>query len=169
MQNLTEKSLAKHAWLSGDEATDTYRLAGGSFNMLPSTGTPDMLFSIKRWLRRLTTPTTPILRPRPRVRLGLEPLEERFMPSAYTVTTTIDRVGDITKGQVTLRDVLTAIHSGNASGNAPAPTSANTISFAIGRSGSTQTINLTSALPTIPDRQPSTASRRAAAVTTALR
>ncbi len=51
-----------------------------------------------------------------------------------------------------MRDVLTAISTGQASGNAPAPGSINTIFFAIGARGSVQTINLTSTLPGISSR-----------------
>ncbi len=110
-----------------------------------------MPFSLKCWIRRLSTPTQPIRQPRPDVRLGLEPLEERFMPTAYTVTTTKDLLHDTTKGQVTLRDVLTAISTRKASGNAAAPSASNTISFTIRARGfgSAQTITLTSPLPTI--------------------
>ncbi len=75
--------------------------------------------------------------------------------SAYTVTTVKDVRGDtkhLANGtpEVTLRDVLTAISTGTASGNAQAPGSSSAIIlFAIGTSGSVQAINLNSPLPTL--------------------
>ncbi len=108
-----------------------------------------MPFSLKRWIRRLFTPTASIRVPARAVRPALEPLEARWLPTTYTVTTTVDQLHDTTPGQVTLRDVLTAIATGAASGNAAKPSTSNIVTFAIGTTGSIQTINLTSPLPTI--------------------
>jgi hypothetical protein len=107
-----------------------------------------MLSYWTRALRRLLRPARPTSR-RPGFRPRLDALEERCLLTAYTVTTTKDLLGDTTTGELTLRDALTAIHNQAASGNAPAGTANNTIIFAIGTSGSTQTINLTSPLPTL--------------------
>ncbi len=77
------------------------------------------------------------------------------LDSPYMVNTVKDVLGDtkhLANGtaEVTLRDVLTAISKGTASGNAPAPgTAGAVIFFAIGASGSVQTINLTSPLPDV--------------------
>jgi hypothetical protein len=105
-----------------------------------------------RWpwssLLRPTRPRRPARRPvffRPR----LDVLEERCLLTAYVVTTTNDILNDTTNGELTLRDALTAISTQAASGNAPAGDANNTVNFAIGTSGSTQTINLTSALPAL--------------------
>jgi hypothetical protein len=60
--------------------------------------------------------------------------------TAYTVTTAKDILGDTTPGEVTLRDVLTALN-GTPSGNATViGTASNSITFAIGPAGSKQTI-----------------------------
>src|SRR5262245_56288333 len=99
-----------------------------------------MLRSLARWLRRLSRPARP-LRSHARFRPALEPLEGRALPTAYTVTTTRDVLGDRTPGEVTLRDVLTAISTQAPSGNAAAGSASNTVSFAIGARGSVQTIN----------------------------
>src|SRR5262249_35328217 len=76
------------------------------------------------------------------------------LATIYVVNTVKDVKGDT--GQlanhtleVTLRDVLTAISTGAASGNAPKPGPINAVFFAIGAAKSVQTINLTSALPAI--------------------
>jgi titin len=87
-------------------------------------------------------------------RPALEVLEDRLLLTAYTVNTTKDLLGDkaLLPGnvpEVTLRDVLTAINTQAASGNAPAGSLTNTVSFAIGATGTVQTINLTSALPAL--------------------
>jgi titin len=79
----------------------------------------------------------------------LELLEHRCLPTAYIVTTTRDVLGDMVPGQVSLRDALTAIRIQAPSGNAAAGTASNTIQFEIGAPGSTQTINLTAALPVL--------------------
>ncbi len=72
------------------------------------------------------------------------------MPTVFTVNTTNDILNDSTVGEVTLRDALTAIINQATSGQAPAGTpGSNTIDFSIGAPGSTQTISLGSALPTI--------------------
>ncbi len=68
----------------------------------------------------------------------------------YVVTTNNDLLGDKTPGEVTLRDVITAIDTGTASGNAPPPSVQNTISFAIGKPGSLQTITLNAGLGALP-------------------
>jgi hypothetical protein len=109
-----------------------------------------MPFSLKRWISRLSAPTPSIRASGPGVRPRLEPLEERWLPTAYTVNTTIDQLHETSNGLVTLRDVLNAIHTNASSGNAAKPSATNTISFAIGTTGSVQTINLTSPLPSIP-------------------
>ena len=85
-----------------------------------------------RWLRKFTRPTRPLQGRAPRrgVRLRLEPLETRWMPSIITVTSVSN------SGTGSLR---TAINSANLS-------EPNTIQFNI--TGST-TIDLTSALPNI--------------------
>jgi hypothetical protein len=107
------------------------------------------------WLRHLFAPTKPIhKKPRPTVRPLLEALENRWLPTAYIVNTTQDILGDVTGTELTLRDALTAISNQAASGNAPAGSISNTISFAIGTTGSVQTINVGSgnvaaALPAI--------------------
>jgi hypothetical protein len=93
--------------------------------------------------------------PRPRsCRPFLEPLEDRNLPSVYIVNTTKDLLHDTTPGEVTLRDVLTAIDTQASSGNAAAGTASNTIKFAIGAARSTQTIqvgsgNVAAALPAL--------------------
>jgi titin len=99
------------------------------------------LFGLPRTPRGARRP--PLFRPR------LDVLEERCLLTAYAVTTTKDLLGDTTQGELTLRDALTAISTQAASGNAPAGTATNTVSFAIGTTGSTQTINLASALPAL--------------------
>ena len=72
----------------------------------------------------------------------MEALEDRCLPSSYTVTTTNDILGDVALGEVTLRDVLTAISTQAASGNAAGGTASNTIRFAIGATGTVQTIRV---------------------------
>ncbi len=95
-------------------------------------------------LRRSRRPARPaFFRPR------LDVLEERCLLTAYAVTTTKDLLGDTTAGELTLRDALTAISTQAASGNAPAGTATNSVTFAVGAPGSTQTISLTSALPAV--------------------
>ena len=79
----------------------------------------------------------------------VEVLEDRCLLTTYVVNTTRDILHDSTAGQVTLRDVLTAINTQAASGQAAAGTASNTIHFAIGASGSIQTIRPSSALPTL--------------------
>jgi hypothetical protein len=103
---------------------------------------------LPKWFRRLSHP----IRTRQQVtarRPYLEPLEDRFLLTAYTITTTKDLLGDTTTGELTLRDALTAIRTQAVSGNAPAGTASNTVKFAIGAMGSVQTINVTSALPAL--------------------
>jgi len=73
----------------------------------------------------------------------------RLAPTVYVVTTTKDILNDTTPGEVTLRDVLTALNTGLASGNAQAPSAFNTLSFHIGAFGTAQTIDILSALPAI--------------------
>ncbi len=66
---------------------------------------------------------------------AVEVLEGRLLPTAYTVTTTKDLLGDTAPGELTLRDALTAL-DGTSSGNATAVgTATNTITFAIPGSG----------------------------------
>ncbi len=79
----------------------------------------------------------------------MEVLEDRCLLTTYVVNTTRDILHDPKAGEVTLRDVLTAISTQAASGQAPAGTASNTIDFAIGAAHSVQTISLVSALPTI--------------------
>src|ERR1700722_19163382 len=95
------------------------------------------------WIQLLFTPTRSLRRPPGRggFRPVLEELEQRWLPTTYVVNTTLDVLGDTTPGQVTLRDALTAISTQAPSGNAPAGTASNTIKFAIGVSGSVQTID----------------------------
>ncbi len=93
-----------------------------------------------RWLQRRSDGKTE--QPAKRYRPLLEPLECRCLPSSYTVNTTNDILHDTTPGEVTLRDVLTAIDTQAASGNAAAGTAANIIQFAIGGQGSVATINV---------------------------
>jgi titin len=107
--------------------------------------------SFVRWLSRMSrrTPHT-----RPPHRPALEALEDRRLLTAYTVNTTKDLSADkaLLPGnvpEVTLRDVLTAINTQAPSGNAPAGSASNTISFAIGTTGTVQTIKLASALPAL--------------------
>ncbi len=76
------------------------------------------------------------------------------LTAVYVVNTVKDELNDkgrLASGapEVTLRDVLTAISTGSASGNAAKPGTLNVIDFAIGTRGSVQTINLTSTLPAI--------------------
>jgi hypothetical protein len=86
----------------------------------------------------------------PRTRLRLEVLEDRAVPTTYLVNTTNDVLNDVTGTELTLRDAITAISTLAPSGNAPAgQASGNTIQFAIGSAGSSQTIALGSALPSI--------------------
>ena len=101
-----------------------------------------------RWFRSLFRPLRTIERQRRRTfRPCLEALEDRWLPTAYTVNTTNDILGDGTPSEVTLRDALTAISTQAASGNAAAGTATNTISFTIGAVGSVQTINVGSGTP----------------------
>jgi hypothetical protein len=104
--------------------------------------------SLVKWLRRLCRPTQP-LRARPSRCPALEALEDRRLLTAYTVTTTRDMLNDVSPGQVTLRDVLTAISTQRRSGNAPAGTATNSVAFAIGAAGSVQTIRVASGLPAL--------------------
>src|SRR4051812_10260297 len=53
-------------------------------------------------LRRLFRPARPVRR-RPRFQPRLDVLEERCVPTAYTVTTTKDLLNDTTPGELTLR------------------------------------------------------------------
>jgi hypothetical protein len=111
---------------------------------------------LARWVRRLT----PAARPA-RTRGNVSPfpprveaLEGRLLPTAYTITTTNDLLNDTTPGEVTLRDVLTAVSTQAPSGNAAAGTAGNTVKFAIGAPGSVQTIalgggNVVAALPAL--------------------
>jgi hypothetical protein len=82
-------------------------------------------------------------------RPAVEALEDRCLLTTYTVTTVNDLLHDTTPGDVTLRDVLTAIDTQASSGNAAAGTASNLVRFAIGTPGSVQTLNLTSALPAL--------------------
>ncbi len=66
-----------------------------------------------------------------RTRPSVELLEGRLLPTAYTVNTTNDILGDTTPGEVTLRDALTAIATGLRSGHAAAGGATNSIDFAI--------------------------------------
>jgi large repetitive protein len=100
-------------------------------------------------LRRLFRPARPVRR-RPGFRPRLDALEERCVPTAYTVTTTKDLLNDTTPGELTLRDALTAIHNQAPSGNAAAGSASNAVTFAIGATGSTQTISLSGALGPLP-------------------
>ncbi len=84
-----------------------------------------------------------------RTRPRLEALETRLLPTAYTVTTARDALDDTTFGEVTLRDVMTAIDTQMPSGNAAAGTATNTVQFAIGAAGTPQTIDLASPLPAL--------------------
>ena len=85
------------------------------------------------WSKRMFSPTPPLRRHATPdgIRPNLEELEERWMPTGYVVNSTLDILGDTVAGQVTLRDVLTAISSQTASGQAAAGTASNTITFAI--------------------------------------
>src|SRR5436309_14211133 len=100
--------------------------------------------SVFAWLKRLMRPTGPLGRtwrgPRPK-RPRLEELEDRWLPTAYVVNSTLDTIaGD---GFVTLREALTAIATQAASGDAPAGTPGpNSISFNIAPAG-VQTILVT--------------------------
>jgi hypothetical protein len=109
-----------------------------------------MPFSLGRLLARLFAPAHALHQSRPNGRLRIEALEDRWLPTAYTVTTVKDVLNDTAPGQMTLRDVLTALNTGAASGNALAPSATNSISFAIGRQGSLQTITLNSTLGALP-------------------
>src|SRR5262245_2681515 len=107
--------------------------------------------TLSAWLRKMLRPTPPIRlpwkAPRPK-RPRLEELEDRWMPTAYTVNSTLDTIN--TDGNLTLREALTAISTQAASGDAPTGTpGANSVSFNIG-TGGVRTINVTgSGLPTI--------------------
>ena len=73
-----------------------------------------------RWIRRLVRPnrnSRPFTSCPPRV----ERLEGRHLLTSYAVTTTLDVLNDTTPGEVTLRDVLTAISTQVPSGNAARP------------------------------------------------
>lgn len=72
----------------------------------------------------------------------LETLEARWLPTNYVVTSTLDMLNHVVPGEVTLRDVLTAINTQAPSGNAPAGTASNTIRFALGTIGTVQTIQV---------------------------
>ena len=103
-----------------------------------------MSFSLLQWVRSLTAPASPI---RKSVRLRLDPLEARLVPTVYTVTTTSDLIQS--DDGVSLREALTAIATQAASGDAAAGTPGlNTIDFAIAGAGS-HTITVGTALPTI--------------------
>ncbi len=88
-----------------------------------------------RWERKQALLRKAVARCRS-VRLGLEPLEDRWLLSAYVVTSTAD---DGSAG--TLRD---AINRANATGS-----TITEIDFNIGTAGSAQTINLASQLPAV--------------------
>jgi len=98
---------------------------------------------LPRWLQLLFVPTRAHRRSRDRrgFRPFLEELEVRWLPTSYVVNTNLDILGDTTPGQVTLRDALTAISTGHASGQAAAGTTSNTIQFAIPGTGP-QTLNV---------------------------
>ncbi len=89
-----------------------------------------------RWLQKSLRPTRLLQGqpPRPSVRLRLEPLESRWMPTVFTVTDTSDSASDTGS----LRHALSNLASGS-----------NTINFAIGSAGSVQTIAPASAFPAI--------------------
>ena len=114
-----------------------------------------MPFSLRAWVRSLAAPTLTIRKPRPGVRLQLDPLEARLVPAVVTVTTALD---DLTPndGTVSLREAIAAINADSNLGDPdliaqnPGTFGTNdTIKFAIGTSGSVQTINVGSALPTL--------------------
>jgi hypothetical protein len=109
-----------------------------------------MRFSLGRLTARLIARVRAVSSPRRSRSLQIESLEERCLPTAYTVTTAKDLLNDIAPGQLTLRDVLTALQTGTGSGNALAPSTTNSISFAIGRTASVQTITLSSTLGALP-------------------
>ena len=103
------------------------------------------------WFRRQPRPARVSARG---FRPFVEALEDRFLPTSYTVTTVKDILHDVTPGEVTLRDVLTAIDSQAISGNAAAGSANNTVHFAIGVQKSAQTIsvgtgNVAAALPAL--------------------
>src|ERR1700722_9170723 len=106
------------------------------------------------WSRWLSSNNRPLCRrpPPDDVRPILEALEERWLLTSYVVNTTLDLLHDTVPGQVTLRDVLSAISSQSASGQAAAGTVINTVKFAI-PGGGPQTISVGSggygALPSI--------------------
>jgi hypothetical protein len=79
--------------------------------------------------------------------LQVEQLEDRSMPTVFTVTSAADTIA---RGNgLTLREAVTAIATHRASGDAPAGSySSNTIRFAIPSRG-VQTIRLHSTLPTL--------------------
>ncbi len=92
------------------------------------------------WLRRIFNPTRQVRRPeRHSFRPWLEPLEDRWVPAVFLVTTTINGLPGANDGS--LRD---AILASNAN---PGP---DTIEFDI-EPGGQQTISLTSPLPTLAD------------------
>jgi titin len=102
---------------------------------------------LMRLFRRYSAPR---IRRRVSYRPRAEFLEDRTLLTTYTVTTTADLLNDTAPGQVTLRDVITAIDTQNPSGNAAAPApGTSTIHFAIGKAGSVQTIAITSPLPAL--------------------
>ncbi len=105
------------------------------------------------WVRRSSRPARR-RRPAASHPPSVEALEDRCLLTAYTVTTVKDLLQDTTPGEVTLRDVLTAISTQTPSGNAPAGTASNTVKFAIDAPGTMQTIdvgsgNVAAALPAL--------------------
>ena len=84
---------------------------------------------------------------RTRPSLQVQQLEDRSVPTVFTVTSTADTIAR--DGHVTLREAITAANTHQASGDAPAGSyGVNTIRFAIPGWG-VHTIYLRSALPTI--------------------
>ena len=102
-----------------------------------------MRFAFGKWLSSRSRRTPLFCR---RTRSGnpiwLEPLEDRWLPAPMTFT--VATTNDAGAAPLSLRQ---AIIDSNA--NSPGTGMANTINFNIGATGSTQTINLISALPLI--------------------
>src|ERR1700722_17927063 len=92
---------------------------------------------LSHWSRWLFSRTRPLRYRRPPawVRPILEELEQPWLPTIYVVTSTLDLLGDNVPGQVTLRDVLTAINTQARSGQAAAGSASNMVTFAIPGSG----------------------------------
>src|SRR5262245_2906782 len=106
----------------------------------------------RHWLRSLRSRWVPVARRARRPRPRVEALEDRLAPAVITVNSAIDDLTLAADGQLTLREAITAANTNAAAGDAPAGDPGDdTIRFAVGAVGSSQSIALAAALPAVTE------------------